>query len=165
MLRALGENYMDHSQAEKNILETTRAYILANGNRDGAIDFLVKEGFSSVAASLHADLVPMAFGWALLKKMGVQRFPSEFELTDTGEKVRVSNSHTFTAALGIALDVFQNGYTDIFSQRVVEMLISHSAEVDALNKALNTEPNLDLAEVSLSSSLFGYSSDEFELHA
>jgi hypothetical protein len=95
----------------------------------------------------------------------VQQFPSEFDLTDTGEKVKVSNSHSFTAALGIALDVFQNGYTDIFSQRVVEMLISHSAEVDALNRALNSDPNLNLAEVSLSSSLFGYTSGEFEQHA
>lgn len=156
---------MDHSQAERNVLETTRAYILASGDRDSAIDLLVKEGFSGVAAALHADLVPMAFGWALLKQMGVQQFPSEFDLTDSGEKVKVSNSHSFTAALGIALDVFQNGYTDIFSQRVVEMLISHSAEVDALNRALNSDPNLNLAEVSLSSSLFGYTSEEFEQHA
>ncbi|MCF6439256.1 hypothetical protein L1077_07430 [Pseudoalteromonas luteoviolacea] len=156
---------MDHSQAEKYLLETTRAYILASGDKENAIAFLVKEGFSNIAAALYADLVPMAFGWGLLKTMGVQKFPSEFDLTDTGEKVKVSDSHIFTTALGIALDIFRNGYTDIFSQRVVEMLISHSAEVVALNKALNSEPDLNLSEVSFSSSLLGYTSVEFEQNA
>lgn len=156
---------MDHSQAEKDVLETTRAYILANGERDNAIDLLVEKGFSNLAAALRVDLVPIAFGWALLKKMGVQKFPSDFDLSDTGEKIHVSNSHVFTAALSMALDVFQTGYTDIFSQRVVEMLIAHSAEVDALNNALNSDPNLNLSEVSLSTSLFGYTSEEFQQNA
>lgn len=156
---------MDHSQAEKYVLETTRAFILAEGDRENAIGLRVKEGFSNVEAALHADLVSMAFGWALLKKMGVRQFPSELDLSDTGEKVKVSDSHVFTTALGIAFDVFQNGYTDIFSQRVVEMLISQSADVDALNRALNSEPDLNLSEVSLSSSLFGYTSGEFEQNA
>lgn len=156
---------MDHSQAEKDVLETTRAYLLADGERDNAIKLLVEEGFSNIAAALRVDLVPIAFGWALLKKMGVQQFPSEFDLSDTGEKVHVSNSHVFTAALSIALDVFQNGYTEMFSQRVVEMIITHSAEVDALNKALNSDPNLNLSEVTLSSSLFGYTSKEFQQNA
>jgi hypothetical protein len=156
---------MDHKEAERQVYLTTRAYLLANGDRDNAVDQLTDEGLSRMAAGLRADLVPMAFGWGLLKKMGVMRFPSEFNLSDTGEKVKVSDSHVFTTALGFALEVFENGYTEIFSKRVVEMLVSHSPEVDALNKALNAEPELELTEVSLSSSLVGYSAEEYAANA
>jgi len=126
---------MDHKEAEEQVYLTTRAYILVNGDRDNAIAKLTDEGLSRVAAGLRADLVPMAFGWALLKKMGVNNFPSEFLLSDTGEKVKVSDSHVFTTALGFALEVFENGYTEIFSKRVVEMLVSQSSEVNALKQS------------------------------
>ena len=156
---------MNHAEAEKQVYLTTRAYILASGDRDNAIERLTEDGLSRVAASLSSDLVPMAFGWALLKKMGVKQFPSEFSLSDTGDKVKVSDSHVFTAALKFAVDVFENGYTEIFSKRVVEMFVSHSAEVNALNKALESEPNIELSEVKLSSSLFGYSVEEYAANA
>lgn len=152
---------MDHHQAHKEVLKTTRAYLVAKADRDDAIDLLVKDGFTRVAASLRADLIPMAFGWALLKKMGVEKFPSEISLSDTKEVAKVLESHIFTAALSVAFDVFQNGYNDIFSQQVVEMIISHSAEVDALNRALNSNPNINLSEASINSSLFGYTYMEF----
>jgi hypothetical protein len=156
---------MDHSEAERHVYLTIRAYLLANGDRDNAVNRLTEEGLSRVAAGLRVDLVPMAFGWGLLKKMGVRHFPSEFNLSDTSKKVKVSDSHVFTTALGFALEVFENGYTEIFNQRVVEMLVSHSAEVNALNKALNAEPQLELSEVSFSSSLFGYSAEEYAENA
>jgi len=156
---------MNHKEAEKHVYLTTRAYLLANGDRDNAIERLTEEGLSRVAAGLRADLVPMAFGWGLLKKMGVKHFPSEFELSDSGEKVKVSNSHVFTTALCFALDVFESGYTEIFSKKVVEMFVSQSAEVNALNKALNADPDIELSEVSFTSSLFGYSVEEYEANA
>ncbi len=156
---------MNHSQAERLIIQTTRAFLLASGDRDKAIDLLIEEGIAGVAAALYSDLIPMAFGWALLKEIGVQKFPIEIELQDEGTKVKVTNSHLFTAALNLAWDIFQNGYTEIFSKRVVEMLVSHSAEVVAMNKALNSDPKLNVAEVELTSSLFGYSSKEFAQHA
>ncbi len=156
---------MDHSEAERHVILTTRAYLLANGDRDEAVVNLTKDGFSELAAGLRADLISMAFGWCLLKKMGVTKFPSEINMSDTGEKVKVSDSHIFTTALSLAYDVFENGYTDIFSKRVVEMLVSQSAEVNALNKALNSTPELDLSEVTLSSSLFGFTAKEFEKNA
>ena len=152
---------MNHSEAERQVLLTTRAYLVADGNPDIAISNLMEDGFSNLAASLRTDLVPMAFGWCLLKKMGVTKFPSEFYLEDTGESVRIADSHVFLAALGIAKKIFENGYTEMFSRRVVEMLVSNSAEVDVLNKSLNSEPDLELSEVTLSCSLFGYTAEEF----
>ena len=156
---------MNHSEAERQVLLTTRAYLLANGDRNGAAEQLVEEGLVKIAAEIRADLVPIAFGWALLRKMGVRKFPSEFNLSDTGEKVNVSDSHVFTAALGCAIQVLENGYSEIFSKRVVQMLISNSAEVDVLNKALDAEPNIDLSDVSLSSNLLGYSASDYAENA
>jgi len=156
---------MDHPEAENQVLLTARAYLLADGDRDIAISNLIKDGFSELAASLRVDLIPMAFGWCLLKKMGVTKFSSEFNLQDTGEQVMVADSHVFIAALGLARDIFENGYTEIFSKQLVEMLVSHSAEVDALNKALNSMPDLELSEVTLSSSLFGYTSEDYVKNA
>ena len=156
---------MNHEEAEKKVYLTTRAYLLSDGDRDRATNDLENNGLSKIASELFADLVPMAFGWGLLKKMGVKQFPSEINLTDTGETVKVSDSHVFTTALGFAFEVFENGYTEIFSKRVVEMLVSQSAEVNALNNALNSEPDLDLSQVSLSASLFGYTAEEFLANA
>ena len=154
-------NNMQHTEAERHVLIAARAYLQENNERSGAVRHLVNEGLSEVAAGLRADLVPMAFGWALLKKMGVVNFPSYFELTENGDKVKVSESHVFTAALGIAIGIFENGYNEIFSKKVVEMLIAHSAEVDALNKALNDNPNLVLTEISFSSKLVGYTASDY----
>ena len=156
---------MDHAQAERRILKTTRAYLIAGGNRDRAVEQLESEGIPSVAARLAADLVPIAFGWALLKKMGLRKFPSVFELPDYQQSVKVADSHVFTAALVVAVGVFDEGYTDIFSKDVVSMLVSQSAEVDAVNKALNAEPDLDLSEACISSQLLGYSIEDFRDNA
>jgi hypothetical protein len=45
------------------------------------------------------------------------------------------------------------------------MFVSQSAEVNALNKALNADPDIELSEVSFTSSLFGYSVEEYEANA
>lgn len=71
----------------------------------------------------------------------------------------------FAAALGFAVGVFENGYDEIISERVVKLLVHRSAEIDALNKALNANSDIDLSKISLSSSLFGYSSSEYREHA
>jgi hypothetical protein len=156
---------MDHSEAKREVLFTTRAFLMANGDREKAIEQLVIDGFSEIKANLRVDLIPIAFGWALLKKMGVESFPSYFELPDSGEKVNVSGSHVFLAALDVAIDVFENGYTEIYSERVIRMLVDRSAEVDAMNRALNAEPHLNISQVKLSSSLHGYSVEEYESNA
>jgi hypothetical protein len=129
---------MDHTEAETQVYLTARAYLLANGDRNNAVDRLTEEGLSRVAAGLRADLVPMAFGCGLLKKMGIRNLPSAFNLSDTGEKVKVSNSHVFTTALGFALEVFENGYTEIFSKRVVEMFVSQSRAARGQSKVTLT---------------------------
>lgn len=144
---------------------TVRAYSVANGERDDVVKQLVQDGVHETAANLATDLVPIAFGWALLKKMGFTSFPSVFELTEADETVNVADSHVFTAALTEAVAVMTHGYTDIFSKRVVSMLIAESPEVDAVNQALAADPNLDLSGATLSSKLSGYTAQEFHEHA
>ena len=48
------------------------ALAATSGNRDGAIAKLVAEGGDESRTALGVDLLPIAFGWAAMAKMGVR---------------------------------------------------------------------------------------------
>ena len=144
---------------------TARAYVEADGDRDGVINALERRGLFHLEASLRADLVPMAFGWALLRKMGVRSFPSVFVLRqDSGEdeQIAVGDSHVFTAALGLADDVMENGHTKVRNQATVQCVCYQSTDLIAVSQALDADPQLDLAEVELTGILYGYSIEQYQ---
>lgn len=98
---------------------------------DDIVDQLVGEGIGEVDAKLLVLLVPMGLGFALLKQMGVDQFPSFYAVASNSGKTvlfPLALEHYFTAAL--ALDWWQH------SREMLQVVADRSAEVNAAHKAV-----------------------------
>ncbi|MEO0533149.1 MAG: hypothetical protein AAF215_04705 [Cyanobacteria bacterium P01_A01_bin.123] len=156
---------MNHKEALDRVRFISHSAFHNDMDRVSTVDLLVREGLNQLEANIAFDLIPIAFGWALLRKMGVEEFPSVFILRNENledQEVPVSSSHIFTAALSIAFDIFERGYTDDFSKDLVTALCFESADVNAVSKALKADPNIDLVASKLTTILYGYTKDEFQ---
>ncbi|MEO0826057.1 MAG: hypothetical protein AAFY67_10390 [Cyanobacteria bacterium J06642_9] len=156
---------MNHEKAVDRVRFISHCAFHNNMDRAITVALLVREGLTQLEANIAFDLIPIAFGWALLRKMGIEEFPSVFILRNENledQEVPVSSSHIFTAALSIAFDIFTRGYTDDFPKDLVTALCFESADVNAVSKALKADPNIDLSASKLTTILFGYTKDEFQ---
>jgi hypothetical protein len=92
---------------------------------------LVDEGIGKVDAELLVLLVPIGLGFAFLKQMGVDQFPSFYAVSSNSGKTvlfPLALEHDFTAAL--ALDWGEH------SREILQIVAERSAEMDAAHKAL-----------------------------
>lgn len=104
---------------------------------EDAVAALVHGGVGEVDAELLVRFVPSALSFALLKRVGLSKFPSTFQVRDhPGRWVEMplAAEHYFTAALGVGYEVTTRGYTERVSEETFRALTLRSAEMNALNK-------------------------------
>jgi hypothetical protein len=133
------QSHRTAAQAAADTLEILR--LAPNTSDEDVVDALIIKGYAKLDATKLCLFVPSAFAWATLKLMGVESFPSVYIRVDEEEReseVPVSDEHYFTAALHVAVDVTQQGWTSQIDRPFFEAVISRSAEMDAANKALNS---------------------------
>jgi hypothetical protein len=96
-------------------------------------------GVSEVEAYKLCFFIPSAFTWALLKKMGLTSFPSTYiveEVNGEETELPIAGEHYFTAALSIAVETVENGWSEEMPRTCFEKVIGRSPEMGALNKFL-----------------------------
>lgn len=129
---------IDHHVVEATILVAVESFLEYENGEQIYSSLTARFGDEVIAKKLYV-FVPIGFGWALLRKMGVSSFPDDFFIFDEkGEKVeaKIANQHFFTAALGIAQNTIEFGYAPPITKAVFTAIIAHSADVMAANKAL-----------------------------
>ena len=102
-----------------------------------AVAALMREGVGELDAELLIRFVPCALSFAMLKRMGFDKFPSSYQVRNrAGQWVELplANEHYFSAALGIGHDVMTRGYTERVSMETFQAVISRSAEIGAVNQ-------------------------------
>ena len=102
-----------------------------------AVTALVQHGVGEIDAELLVRFVPCALTFALLKLMGVKRFPSAFQVQGIDGRwveMPLAAEHYFSAALGVGYEVTTHGYTERISKETFQSLISRSAEMNAVNQ-------------------------------
>lgn len=159
---------VDHTMASRRARLVAEACAARRMDRHLLSLDLAESGLERTEGDVAIELVVTAFGWAILRRMGVNNFPSVFVIDQpAGEQVelKVAEAHLFTAALGLAVDLFENGYTASLSKDGVAAIIAASAEVGAVSKALNDNPSTDLAKSSLRTSFYGFDATEFKIAA
>lgn len=126
---------------------------------------LAAHGLTRPQADLSVELIVTAFGWALLQRMGITNFPLTLRLRppDADDVVfHVSDVHLFTAALGLAVEVFESGYTERLPKEGVSAVVAYSADVGAVSQALDRDPTLDRSACSLGETIYwGFSVLDF----
>ena len=114
---------------------------------------MVHDGVGEVDAELLVLFVPCALSFALLKLMGLSKFPSTFQVQDnTGVWVEMplAAEHYFSAALWVGYEVTTRGYTERVSKETFRALTLRSAEMNAVNKFFEAGHTAEqLAEASL----------------
>lgn len=98
---------------------------------------LVRDGVSEVDAELLVRFVPCGLSFALLKLLGLSKFPSTFQVQNAaGQWVELplAAEHYFSAALGVGHEVTTRGYTERVSKAVFRTVTLRSAEMGAVNK-------------------------------
>ena len=141
---------MEHQQALQNVLYAVDVF---SKNVSAESEEIISIFTRDIGSEIHANklycFVPMAFGFVLAKRMGIEKFPSEYYLLNqNNEKVLfpLSNEHYFTAALTLAYETLENGWSEQLSKVSYEAVIAHSAEINALNRALNSGVNVSGSE-------------------
>jgi hypothetical protein len=130
-----------HESAMQAVRETTRIMASArDASEDDIVNRLTAMGYSTSSAEKLNVFVPSAFAWALLRRMGVESFPSHYVALDAdGSEVNVpvAREHYFTAALKLAFETLESGWSEDLSREKFEAVTARSADMDAANKALN----------------------------
>ena len=104
---------------------------------DEAVAALMRDGIGEVDAELLIRFVPCALSFALLKRMGLSKFPSTYQVQNSaGQWVELplAAEHYFSAALGVGHDVTTRGYTERVSRAVFQAITLRSAEMHAVNQ-------------------------------
>ena len=102
-----------------------------------AVAALVRDGIGEVDAELLIRFVPCALSFALLKLMGLSKFPSTYQVRNSaGQWVELplAAEHYFSAALGVGYDVTTRGYTERVSKAAFQAVTLRSAEMNAVNQ-------------------------------
>ncbi len=100
---------------------------------------LETKGFSHVHAEKLCAFVPSAFTWALLKRMDVRSFPNYYlalDGSDKGVHLPISKEPYFNAALQLACDSLEYGWSRALSKANFQSVFTRSAEYSALDQAL-----------------------------
>ncbi|MEG0132170.1 MAG: hypothetical protein RSA22_08480 [Acinetobacter sp.] len=141
---------MEHQQALQNVLYAVDVFSKnASSEPEKIISIFTRDIENEIHANKLYCFVPMAFGFVLAKRMGIEKFPSEYYLLNqNNEKMLfpLSNEHYFTAALTLAYETFEHGWSEQLSKESYEAVIAHSAEINALNRALNSGVNVSGSE-------------------
>jgi hypothetical protein len=73
--------------------------------------------------------------------MGLQSFPSYYVALDKlgkEAKLPIATEHYFTAALELAWEALEHGWTPVLTRERFESLVNRSAELGAANRLLNS---------------------------
>jgi len=104
---------------------------------EDAVAALMRGGVGEVDAELLVRFVPCGLAFALLKLMGLTKFPSTYSVKNAaGQWVQLplAAEHYFSAALGVGHDVTTRGFTKRVSKSVFQAVALRSAEMDVLNQ-------------------------------
>ncbi|MBS7560252.1 hypothetical protein KHO49_18105 [Pseudomonas sp. RC4D1] len=131
---------LDHANAHQGVLDTLG--LMADhpeASEDDIVQLLQARGYSAIAAEKLNAFVPSALAWIVLKRLGVKHLPNHFiALDEKGEEVRVpvAGQHYFTAALTLAYNTFENGWSEVLPRKTYELVANRSAEMAAANQLL-----------------------------
>ncbi len=132
---------MDHAQAIRGVLDTIDLIAASPQiSEDELVHSLEAQGYTTTQAEKLIAFVPSAFSWALLKRMGLESFPSNYlVISEAGREIPlpIATEHFFTAALHLAYSTLEEGWSEKLSRSTFEATISRSAEMSAANQLLN----------------------------
>ncbi|CAK9887992.1 MULTISPECIES: hypothetical protein [Pseudomonas] len=132
------EHETDHACALAGVMDALP--LLADDlDEDDVAAALQQQGYSRLDAEKLTMFVPSAFSWVVLKRLGIAGLPNHFVAYDEGDKavkVPVAGQHYFTAALTLAYETFEHGWSAAVPRSTFERVAGRSAEMDAVNKVL-----------------------------
>ncbi len=104
---------------------------------EDAIAVLMQDGVGDVDAELLIRFVPCGLSFALLKLMGLDKFPNTYQVKNSaGQWVEfpLAAEHYFAVALSIGYEVTTRGYTERITKKTFQAVTLRSAEMDAVNR-------------------------------
>lgn len=123
---------------------------------------LQQQGYSRRDAEKLTMFVPSAFAWVVLKRLGLKSLPNHFTAYDEDDnavKIPVAGQHYFTAALTLAYNTFENGWSAALPRSTYERVAGRSSEMNAANQVLETDGSVEGATIS-TVELFRLSAEE-----
>ena len=127
-----------HAEAVEIVLRVIDLIGARSDITDGElVEALMQSGVGKVDAELVIHFVPCAMSFALLKLMGVAKFPRAYRVYNSARELvefPLEAEHFFTAALCLGYDITTQGYTERISKATFQAVTLRSAEMDAVNQ-------------------------------
>jgi hypothetical protein len=114
-------------------------------NDQQLVAILLKKGVQIETAERFVAFLPIAFGRAVLERMGAVKFSDTFVVKETGKQYRLTDEAIFNEAQALANESFQTG---VMSKDMFSAVAMRSAELRAANNALNQGTKIDGAPFS-----------------
>ncbi len=139
--------YPDHQSAHQAVVEALQVMgAHPEASEDEIVQMLQARGYSAIVAEKLNAFVPSALSWPLLKRLGVETFVGHFIAYDDNDQevqIPVSSQHYFTAALMLAYNTLEDGWSEELPHSTFVSVTQHSAEMNAANKLLNQGGSLE----------------------
>jgi len=137
---------LGHEVARQGVIDTVHIVDASpDASESELVTALEAKGYSHLHAEKLCAFVPSAFAWALLRKMGLDSFPSTYIATSLGGddvQLPIAHEHYFTAALELASHTLAHGWTDEVSKQAFDAVARRSAELNAANQLLEAGKQL-----------------------
>jgi len=155
------EHETDHACALAGVMDALP--LLADDlDEDEVAAALQQQGYSRRDAEKLTMFVPSAFSWVVLKRLGLKSLPNHFtayDQHDTAVSIPVAGQHYFTAALTLAYNTFENGWSAAVPRHTFERVAGRSSEMNAANQVLDKEGSLEGSTIN-TVELFRLSAEE-----
>ena len=142
---------VDHEAALKAVLDVVDILqAQPSVSDDDVVRSLRIRGYSLNEAERLNALIPSAFSWVQLRRMGMSEFPNTYLAYDrSGSEIPipVATDHYFTAALHLAYEALENGWSEVLSRSAFEAVLTRSAAMNAANRALNDGASIEGAQL------------------
>jgi hypothetical protein len=103
---------------------------------EDAVAAMMRDGIGEVDAELLIRFVPCGLSFALLKLMGLSKFPSTFQVQNIRSQwveLPLAAEHYFSVALSVGHRLMTEGYTERITKETFRAVTMRSAEMNAVN--------------------------------
>jgi len=136
----------------ENLIEISDVFVEAPDEDQDLIVQVIEKGFSKNEAERVVGFMPIAFGRAVIEQVSEVTFSEKYKVKENSKEYSLNDEPIYCTALNLAKESYDKG---VIEQATFAAIATRSAELDAVNKALNEGQDLTGAKFA-PVLLFGY---------
>ena len=136
----------------KDLITLSEIFLNASEEDGDLVRIVEQKGYKTVDAERYVAFMPIAFGRVVINRIGKVSFSSLYKIKENSRVYSLEKEPIFCMATDLAIKCYEQGIVD---KEVFSAIATRSAELNAVDKALNAGDDINGAEFA-PIFLFGY---------